>query len=102
MANRKRLQELTIKDNFMFGAVMMEEDNCRKFLELSLGFPIAHLEISREKNIQVRHRVLAARRALRRSFHLRASAIRRRYNFQQRMTIPCRKLYTIRNRREFA
>ena len=51
MANRKRLQELTIKDNFMFGAVMMVEDNCRKFLELSLGFPIAHLEISKEKSI---------------------------------------------------
>ena len=26
---RKTLQELTIKDNFMFGAVMLEEENCR-------------------------------------------------------------------------
>ena len=25
----KTLQELTIKDNFMFGAVMLEEENCR-------------------------------------------------------------------------
>ena len=35
----------------MFGAVMAEEDNCQKFLEMSLGFPISHLEIDKEKNI---------------------------------------------------
>ena len=35
----------------MFGAVMMDEDNCRKFLEMSLGFQIAHLEVSKEKSI---------------------------------------------------
>lgn len=29
MNYRKKLQELTIKDNFMFGAVMMKEKNCR-------------------------------------------------------------------------
>ena len=33
--------------------------------------------------------VLAARRALRRSFHLRASAIRRRHNFQQGIVTRC-------------
>ena len=48
---RKTLQELTLKDNFMFGAVMLDEDNCRKFLEMSLEFQIAHLEVSREKSI---------------------------------------------------
>ena len=39
MKNRKRktLQELTLKDNFMFGAVMLEEENCRQFLELLLS-----------------------------------------------------------------
>lgn len=48
---RKTLQELTLKDNFMFGAVMLDEDNCRKFLEMSLEFQIEHLEVSREKSI---------------------------------------------------
>ena len=35
----------------MFGAVMAEEDNWQKFLEMSLGFPIPHLEIDKEKSI---------------------------------------------------
>lgn len=33
MAERKRLQDLTIKNNFMFGAVMCDETNCKGFLE---------------------------------------------------------------------
>ncbi len=40
MKRRKTLQELTIKDNFMFGAVMCNEQNCKRFLEIALGFPI--------------------------------------------------------------
>jgi len=51
MIKRKTLKELTIKDNFMFGAVMCDERNCRRLLELVLGFPIARVEISREKCI---------------------------------------------------
>ena len=51
MTRKKQLRELTIKDNFMFAAVMMEEENCRKFLEITLGFPIDHVEVSREKSI---------------------------------------------------
>ena len=31
MTVRKTFKELTIKDNFMFGAVMCKEDNCRRF-----------------------------------------------------------------------
>ena len=51
MAQKKKLQELTIKDNFMFGAVMMEEENCKAFLELALGIPIKRVEVSKEKSI---------------------------------------------------
>lgn len=47
----KSLQELTIKDNFMFSAVMMDEENCRCFLEMTLGFPISRVEVSREKSM---------------------------------------------------
>lgn len=51
MAKRKTLQELTIKDNFMFAAVMMDGDNCREFLELVLGISIERVEVSYEKSI---------------------------------------------------
>lgn len=40
MLSGSGLQGLTIKNNFMFAAVMMEEENCRKLLELALEFPI--------------------------------------------------------------
>lgn len=48
---RKKLQELTIKDNFMFGAVMAEEENCRRFLELVLEMPIERGEMIKEKSL---------------------------------------------------
>lgn len=51
MEHKKYLRELTIKDNFMFGAVMAEKDNCRRLLELILGISINHVKISKEKSI---------------------------------------------------
>lgn len=51
MTGRKRLAELTIKNNFMFGAVMSDENNCKGLLERILQFPIARVEISKEKSI---------------------------------------------------
>lgn len=48
---RKKLNELTIKHNFMFGAVMCEEENCKDFLEMVLQIPIDHVEVSKEKSI---------------------------------------------------
>ena len=51
MTRRKTLSELTIKDNFMFGAVMCNEELCRQLLELVLDFPIARVEVSKEKCI---------------------------------------------------
>ena len=36
MSNTKKtLQDLTIRDNFLFAAVMQQGDNCKKFLENS-------------------------------------------------------------------
>ena len=46
----KTLQELTISDNFMFGAVMTLPDNCRRMLELSLDIPVGSVEINTEKS----------------------------------------------------
>ena len=51
MKKRKTLQDLTIKDNFLFGAVMSVEKNCKGFLEMVLGFPIAHVVVSKEKSL---------------------------------------------------
>lgn len=51
MKKRKTLQDLTIKDNFLFGAVMSVEENCKEFLEMVLGFSIAQVVVSKEKNI---------------------------------------------------
>ena len=35
----------------MFGAVMTQEENCRDFLEMVLGFPIERVEVVREKSL---------------------------------------------------
>lgn len=51
MKKRKILQNLTIKDNFLFGAVMQVEENCKGFLEMVLGFPINHVVVSKEKSM---------------------------------------------------
>ena len=49
--SKKTLNELTLKDNFMFGAVMTNEENCRKFLNLVLDFPIDKVEVCKEKSM---------------------------------------------------
>ena len=51
MGRQKRLQDLTIKDNFMFGAVMSIEENCIAFLEMVLGFPIEKVVVSKERSM---------------------------------------------------
>ena len=49
MSNKRKFKDLTIRDNFMFAAVMMKNDNCKKFLEMLLGIKIQKIEISYEK-----------------------------------------------------
>ena len=51
MSKLKTLNELTIKDNFMFGAVMCNEEICREFLEMILGFPIESVTVCKEKSM---------------------------------------------------
>lgn len=51
MYNHKTLKDLTMKDNFMFGAVMSIEENCIGFLEMVLGFKIERVVISQEKSL---------------------------------------------------
>ena len=40
MSQTKTLAELTIKNNFLFSAVMLDPENCRGLLEIILGIPI--------------------------------------------------------------
>ena len=51
MSNQRRFQDLTIRDNFMFNAVMVKDDNCKKFLEMLLGISIKKIVVSKEKEI---------------------------------------------------
>lgn len=51
MTGSKKFKELTIKNNFMFGAVMCDESNCKEMLEMVLQIPIERVEISKEKSI---------------------------------------------------
>ena len=50
MAEQK-FQDLTIKNNFMFGAVMAQPENCKGVIELVLGMKIDHVEVSKEKSM---------------------------------------------------
>ena len=51
MNEKKSIQELTIKNNFMFGAVMLNPENCKATLERCLGIEIERVEVDKEKSI---------------------------------------------------
>lgn len=48
---KKTLQELTIKDSFMFGAVMADTENAKGLLERTLDVAIERVEVCYEKSI---------------------------------------------------
>ena len=45
------LQDLTLKDAFMFAAVMSDEEQCRHLLELVLDTKILSVNVATEKKI---------------------------------------------------
>lgn len=47
----KKLEDLTIKDNFMFGAVMLDPENCKGLIERVLDIEVEKVEVSLEKSI---------------------------------------------------
>ena len=47
----RKLQDLTMKDNFMFGAVMSDPKNCKGLLERILHIKIDHIVIDVEKSM---------------------------------------------------
>ena len=48
MTGNKKFKELLLKDNFLFGAVMADEEICRELLEIVLGMKISHVTVSKE------------------------------------------------------
>ncbi len=51
MGKKRTLQQLTIKDNFMFTTVMTDEANCLGFLERALDMQIDHVVVDQEKSL---------------------------------------------------
>ena len=51
MRQTRRFQDLTIGNNYMFGAVMMENDNCCQLLERVLEMPISRVEVIKKKSM---------------------------------------------------
>lgn len=47
----KKLQDMTIKDDFMFGAVMCDPENCKGLLERVLDIQIEQVVVDRQKNL---------------------------------------------------
>ncbi len=47
----KKFKDLTIRDAFMFAAVMSDSEICRKVLELALGIPVSEVHVQTEKTM---------------------------------------------------
>ena len=47
----KTLQDLTLKNSFMFAAVMTDAENCKALLERVLEIEIDHVVVDKEKSI---------------------------------------------------
>lgn len=74
---QKKFQDLTIRDAFMFAAVMADEDQCRYLLEMVLGFKILSVTIIAEKTMSyhpeyhgIRLDILAEENGTRRRFNI--------------------------------
>lgn len=48
---KRNFKDLTIRDAFMFAAVMSDPEICRRVLELALGIPISEVPIQTEKTM---------------------------------------------------
>ena len=51
MRHRKTLQELTIRDNFMFAAAMLDERICKGVLERALDMPLKSVRVLVENTL---------------------------------------------------
>ena len=49
---KKQFQNLTIRDDFMFAAVLADEEICRQVLSLALGTPVSPVEVVPERTVR--------------------------------------------------
>lgn len=49
---KKQFQNLTIRDDFMFAAVLADEEICRQVLSLALGSPVPYVEVVPERTVR--------------------------------------------------
>ena len=80
------LQDLTIRDAFMFAAVMSNPEICRGVLELALGIPISEVHIQTEKTMVYHSEYHGVRLDV-----YAADADRTRFNVE--MQVTCRDFF---------
>lgn len=49
---KKQFQNLTIRDDFMFAAVLADEEICRQVLSLTMGTPVSPVEVVPERTVR--------------------------------------------------
>lgn len=95
----KKFKDLTIRDAFMFAAVMSDPEICRRVLELAIGISIAEVHVQTEKTMVyhseyhgVRLDVYAADEA-RTRFNVEMQVSLQKYLPQKRQILPCTVRY---------
>ena len=78
----RKFKDLTIRDAFMFAAVMSDPEICRKVIELALGIPISEVHIQTEKTMAYHSEYHSVRLDV-----YAADADRTRFNVEMQVTL---------------
>ena len=78
----RKFKDLTIRDAFMFAAVMSDPEICRRVLELTLGIPISEVHIQTEKTMAYHSEYHGVRLDV-----YAADADRTRFNVEMQVTL---------------
>lgn len=78
----KKFKDLTIRDAFMFAAVMSDSEICRRVLELALGIPVAEVHVQTEKTMAYHSEYHGVRLDV-----YAADAARTRFNVEMQVTL---------------
>ena len=78
----RKFKDLTIRDAFMFAAVMSDPEICRRVLELALGIPISEVHIQTEKTMAYHSEYHGVRLDV-----YAADADRTRFNVEMQVTL---------------
>ena len=78
----RKFKDLTIRDAFMFAAVMSDPEICRRVIELALGIPISEVHIQTEKTMAYHSEYHGVRLDV-----YAADADRTRFNVEMQVTL---------------